>query len=171
MRSQHDLVQDKPVESMTHPFLHRTLDIEEVARETGVGKDSLRAWEKRYGFPSPQRNALGERAYTQAEVDRLRSIQRLLLTGLRPGKVVGLPPEELEALLAREPAAPAASSPADPAAEGVEAAVAALAAQDIAGLRRQLSQSLARLGLGAFVTQMAAPLARQIGQAWMEGRL
>ena len=156
---------------MTHPSTERTLDITEVARETGVGKDSLRAWERRYGFPNPQRNAVGERAYTQAEVDRLRAIQRLLLTGLRPGKVVGLPPDALDALLARESAQPPATESPAPSAEGVEAAVQALQAQDIATLRRLLSQSLARLGLSAFVVQMAAPLARQIGQAWMEGRL
>ena len=131
---------------MTHPESQRTLDIAEVARETGVGKDSLRAWERRYGFPSPQRNALGERAYTQAEVDRLRSIQRLLLAGLRPGKVVGLPPDALEALLARDPIPAASIDPADPHGEGVESALAALQAQDMAALRRLLSQTLARLG-------------------------
>lgn len=152
--------------------MERTLDIAEVARETGVGKDSLRAWERRYGFPSPQRNAVGERAYTQAEVDRLRAIQRLLLSGLRPGKVVGLPQDALDALLAREPADTPAGGPATEATgEGAEAALQALQAQDIAGLRRLLSQALARLGLAAFVTQVAAPLSRQIGQAWMEGRL
>ena len=40
----------------------KTWSIAEVERETGLGKDTLRVWERRYGFPVPQRDRLGERA-------------------------------------------------------------------------------------------------------------
>jgi MerR family transcriptional regulator, light-induced transcriptional regulator len=43
---------------------HITLSIAAVERDTGLSKDTLRVWERRYGFPSPQRDAIGERAYS-----------------------------------------------------------------------------------------------------------
>ena len=37
-----------PPQATTEPPL---LSIAAVERETGLGKDTLRAWERRYGFP------------------------------------------------------------------------------------------------------------------------
>jgi DNA-binding transcriptional MerR regulator len=34
-----------------------------VERDTGIGKDTLRVWERRYGFPQPGRDSFGERSY------------------------------------------------------------------------------------------------------------
>ena len=34
-----------------------TLSIAAVERDTGLSKDTLRVWERRYGFPAPQRDA------------------------------------------------------------------------------------------------------------------
>ena len=38
------------------------LNISAVERETGLSKDVLRMWERRYGFPKPDRDENGERA-------------------------------------------------------------------------------------------------------------
>src|SRR4051812_49954638 len=85
------------------------LSIAAVERETGLGKDTLRAWERRYGFPVPERDAAGVRGYPRALVDRLALIRRALLAGERPGRLLALPPEQLDAVLsdmaARPPAA------------------------------------------------------------------
>ena len=75
------------------------LGIAAVERETGLSKDLLRVWERRYGFPSPSRDAFGERAYPADQVDRLHLLRRLLDAGHRPGRVVPLPAERLRALL------------------------------------------------------------------------
>ena len=37
------------------------ISIAAVERDTGLGKDTLRVWERRYGFPQPLRDAFGER--------------------------------------------------------------------------------------------------------------
>ena len=71
--------------------LQAGLGISAVERDTGLSKDTLRVWERRYGFPRPVRDALGERTYPVEQVDRLRLIRRLMDAGHRPGKVVGLP--------------------------------------------------------------------------------
>ena len=43
------------------------LNISAVERETGLSKDVLRMWERRYGFPKPDRDENGERQYTPAD--------------------------------------------------------------------------------------------------------
>jgi MerR HTH family regulatory protein len=78
--------------SSTSPGL---LSITAVERDTGLSKDTLRIWERRYGFPKPERDAAGERAYPMAQVERLRALKRLLDAGHRPGKVVTLSIDEL----------------------------------------------------------------------------
>lgn len=64
------------------------LTITAVARETGLSPDTLRVWERRYGFPKPLRNSSGRRGYPQEQIDRLRQIKRLVDAGFRPGKLV-----------------------------------------------------------------------------------
>ena len=58
--------------------------ISAVERETGLSKDTLRMWERRYGFPAPGRDAQGERVYPAEQVARLRQLRRLIHAGHRP---------------------------------------------------------------------------------------
>lgn len=96
------------------------LSIAAVERDTGLSKDLLRVWERRYGFPAPERDAGGERLYPLDQLERLRVIRRLVDAGHRPGKIVGLPLEALRALAMSggSTPAPAASPARDPAAIG-----------------------------------------------------
>ena len=66
------------------------LNITAVERDTRIGKDALRVWERRYGFPQPERDTNGERLYPPEQVERLRIIKRLLDAGHRPGRVGAL---------------------------------------------------------------------------------
>ncbi len=77
------------------------MSIAAVERDTGLSKDTLRIWEKRYGFPTPERDVQGERCYPVEQVERLRIIKRLLDVGHRPGRVVSLPLEDLTVLANR----------------------------------------------------------------------
>src|SRR5512147_1184696 len=76
------------------------LNISAVERETGLSKDVLRMWERRYGFPKPPRDDNGERQYSLPEIAKLRAIKRLMDVGVRPGKIVHAPLDELNALVA-----------------------------------------------------------------------
>jgi MerR family transcriptional regulator, light-induced transcriptional regulator len=148
-----------------------TLPIAAVERDTGLSKDTLRIWERRYGFPQPLRDAIGERAYPMEQVDRLRLLKRLLDAGHRPGKVVPLAPvalRELAAVLRRNERGEAA---ADGRPVEIEACFDLVRRHDVQGLRLALTQAASRLGLAAFVTQLVAPLNRRIGNAWMGGEL
>jgi DICT domain-containing protein len=49
----------------------RDLSIGDVVRATGLGEATLRAWERRYGFPQPEREPSGHRRYATEEVERI----------------------------------------------------------------------------------------------------
>jgi MerR family transcriptional regulator, light-induced transcriptional regulator len=56
--------------------------IRQVAELTGASEDALRAWERRFGFPRPARQAGGHRRYEPADVDRIRQALREREAGL-----------------------------------------------------------------------------------------
>src|SRR5258708_38084169 len=82
-----------------------------VERDTGLSKDTLRVWERRYRFPLPARDPSGERVYSQQDVEKLRVLKRLLDQGHRPGKVIGPALGQLERLA--DSATPPAARPAE----------------------------------------------------------
>ena len=141
-----------------------------VERDTGLSKDTLRVWERRYGFPRPERDSLGERAYPPGQVQQLRLIKRLLDAGHRPGQIVGRPPEELDRLGADTVDAPPVGAAAAPA-NDLQAPLDLLKAHDLPALRRHLSRQLSRLGVSGFVVEVVAPLNTAVGDAWMRGEL
>src|SRR5688572_29753429 len=71
-----------------------------VERDVGLSKDVLRVWERRYGFPVPDRDPNNERLYPAGQVLRLRLIKRLMDRGHRPGRLVTASVNELEVLAA-----------------------------------------------------------------------
>jgi MerR family transcriptional regulator, light-induced transcriptional regulator len=52
------------------------LSIGDVVAATGVGEATLRAWERRFGFPAPRREPSGHRRYSRGDVERIRSVVR-----------------------------------------------------------------------------------------------
>jgi MerR family transcriptional regulator, light-induced transcriptional regulator len=142
-------------------------NISAVERETGLSKDVLRMWERRYGFPKPARDENGERQYGPADMAKLRAIKRLMDVGVRPGKIIALSLAQLNDLAdARAPTRKAASAP--PLEREV---VSMLKAHDPSPLQHALTQWLMRQGLQRFVLETVAPLNRAIGDAWMRGEL
>ena len=70
-----------------------------VTRRTGIGEHTLRAWERRFGFPTPVRLASGHRRYSGDQVRHLLTIGRALEAGYRAGDIVPMPLSEIEELL------------------------------------------------------------------------
>lgn len=141
-----------------------------VERDVGLSKDVLRVWERRYGFPMPERDAHGERLYPADQVQRLRLIKRLMDQGHRPGRLLAASQEELEATLSslRELRAPASGAGVP---EGLEELLRLVCSHDAAAYMVALQQRLARQGLRQFVLDTVAPMAVLVGHAWEEGRL
>ncbi|MBH2008865.1 MAG: MerR family transcriptional regulator [Xanthomonadaceae bacterium] len=146
----------------------QNFSIAAVERDTGLSKDTLRVWERRYGFPRPGRNSAGDRVYPPDQVERLRLIHRLMEAGHRPGRIVALEPEALQALSA--PAA-APERPSEPnSAPALDVYLELIQHHDAHKLRSLLGQTALRLGLVNFVTLVVAPLNTAVGEAWLNGR-
>jgi methanogenic corrinoid protein MtbC1 len=147
-----------------------TLSIAAVERDTGLTKDTLRVWERRYGFPLPDRDSAGERAYPLDQVEKLRVIKRLMDGGHRPGRLVAMPFEELQRLSANTVDAPR-HEPSGPSAPDLKACLELMRSHDPDALRRQLQHAQMRLGLLRFITEVVVPLNTMIGDAWMRGKI
>jgi DNA-binding transcriptional MerR regulator/methylmalonyl-CoA mutase cobalamin-binding subunit len=148
-----------------------TLSIAAVERDTGLSKDTLRVWERRYGFPAPGRDELGERAYTLTEVEKLRVVKRLLDAGHRPGRIVPLPVEALQQLTEKTIDQPLRSADALPDLADLRTHLALIRNHDLAGLRCELSRLLARFGVERFVVDVVGPLNTAVGDAWLRGQM
>ena len=162
------------------------MNIGAVERDTGIGKDSLRVWERRYGFPQPLRDGKDERLYPPDQVARLHLIKRLLDQGYRPGKLIPASAEALKQLCADE-APPAAEQSVTGTANEASAHASASATEaltqtiatiidriknhELLGLRQTLVQTMARQGLQAFLLDTMGPLNNAVGDAWMRGEL
>jgi DNA-binding transcriptional MerR regulator len=75
------------------------LRIGELSRRSGVSPELLRAWERRYGLLSPARSKGGLRLYSSDDLERVRTMQRLIAEGMAAAEaatlVIGdLPPPD-----------------------------------------------------------------------------
>ncbi len=61
-----------------------------VLRETGIKADTLRAWERRYGLPTPVRTSGGHRLFTQREIEMVKWLHARQVEGLRIGQAIEL---------------------------------------------------------------------------------
>lgn len=156
-------------------LIESTWSIADVERETGLGKDTLRVWERRYGFPNPERDALGERIYPEDQVTRLRLIKRLLDAKHRPGKVVPLSVDQLQdklSAIGTEDNKQKVGIERDRLSVEQELMWVQWLAQDQTHLIRQtLQQQILRHGLAHVVEKLVAPLCNLVGLAWTRSEI
>ena len=142
------------------------LPINAVERETGVSKELLRMWERRYGFPAPQRDTQGDRIYPMEQVAKLRLLRRLIDNGFRPGKIMTHEIPELERLL-RAQSKVGLEIPKDLEIELLQA----LRSRDHQQLRDYLSHQLIKMGLQSFILDFLQHANTIVGDAWVRGQL
>jgi len=140
------------------------LTIADVERETGISRDTLRIWERRYGFPAPQRNQRSERIYTGKQLEQLRIIKQLLDKGMRPGKLAALNLQQLR-LLAQLPEKTLLIS------SEVQSLLACIINGQCAALPGRLEALQQQNGLRFLLTEVVAPLTKAVGEAWFDGRI
>src|SRR5512143_3396677 len=110
------------------------LHIREVVRITGLRREQLYMWERRYGFPAPMRDAFGDRVYPPDQVARLKLIKQLLSEGWRAGAVVPLADSALQSMLGLAVEEPS------PLPSEIETAVKLLAQHRIGEMQNHLSK-------------------------------
>lgn len=67
-----------------------TFNMKVVVQETGLTPDTLRAWERRYGMPVPERTEGGHRLYSQHQIDALKWLIARQDEGLSISRAVDL---------------------------------------------------------------------------------
>jgi DNA-binding transcriptional MerR regulator/methylmalonyl-CoA mutase cobalamin-binding subunit len=145
------------------------LSIGALARATGISIETLRTWERRYGYPVPERKASGHRVYPIESVARLRRIAAALACGHRAREVVTASEAELGALLGTAPAAPRRELAAHT--SEMPELLAAIERFDAGALTRPLLAEWARLDPLDFLRHRVAPLIREVGDRWERGTL
>ncbi|MFM0523274.1 MerR family transcriptional regulator [Caballeronia jiangsuensis] len=141
------------------------IGIAAVAQEIGLTKDTLRVWERRYGFPQPIRSRGGERLYRQEQVMELRLIKRLLDAGHRPSKVLGQSIDALQHL------AESSGVGQDAPDSELDHLLELLRLNSFDDFRFALLKRGTRYELEKFVLDVAAPLSTRVGNAWAAGSL
>jgi DNA-binding transcriptional MerR regulator/methylmalonyl-CoA mutase cobalamin-binding subunit len=140
--------------------------IRAVSKLTGIGIDTLRAWERRYGAVTPERDDRG-RVYSDEDVARLRLISQAVAQGHAVGRVAALDDGDLRRLVTT--AAPAAAASVRAALE-TTALRSALDTFDTAALDRELSRLAALLPPLELVRDVLLPALRETGEGWNRRR-
>ncbi len=140
-----------------------------VTRRTGIGEHTLRAWERRFGFPHPERLPSGHRRYPADQVRQLILVNQALSCGYRAGEVVPLSRERLEAMLAECARVGAVLGP--PATVWVSGFLESARQFDRKELTAQLHQAASSLGVGGFLRERVEPILVELGAAWARGEL
>jgi methanogenic corrinoid protein MtbC1 len=67
-----------------------TYNLKVVLKETGIAADTLRAWERRYGLPMPERTPGGHRSYSQHDIEIIKWLMAKQSEGLSISHAVDL---------------------------------------------------------------------------------
>ena len=141
------------------------LHIREVVRITGLRREQLYMWQRRYGFPAPLRDSFGDRVYPPDQVARLRLIKQLLSEGWRAGAVVPLADTALQSMLGLTVEEPM------PLPAEIETAIRLLSAHRTSDLHNHLSKQFTGQGLRKFLEQTLIPLNEAVHERVVRGEM
>jgi len=148
----------------------RTYRIARAAELAGLNEEVIRAWERRYGVPRPQRTPSGYRVYTEADIAVLRRLKQLTEDGMAIGEAAALVPTfDAEAAQAADTAGNGAA-PAQ-VARWHRAIVAAAHRLDQAAVDDVLGHAFAALSPLAVYDLLLVPVERELGRTWQDSRL
>lgn len=157
------------------PVAGGLLSIGALSAATGIPVDTIRTWERRYGFPVADRKPSGHRVYPLSTVPRLRRVAQAILRGHRAAEVVSASETSLEALVASLPPPSESETQSLPHRTGESAdqagLLAAVSAFDPERLRRGFQVGWAGFGPLEFLMQRAVPFLAALGTGWAEGSL
>ena len=136
-----------------------------VAELTGVPEPTLRAWERRYGIPSPERTASGYRLYSAQEVEQVREMRRLSEGGMAAAEAARL------LLSGRTAAGADGDAPEDFYATTVESLLDSISRFDDAGLETQLRKLMFLGSTATILDRVLVSVLRELGRRWHGGEI
>jgi MerR family transcriptional regulator, light-induced transcriptional regulator len=142
-----------------------------LARLTGVTTHAIRIWERRYGALAPARTPGGARLYTDADVQRLRVIKKLLERGYTISSVARLDMEALGRLTPTDaaPSKRGESETKSAAREVIDELLSAITEMDLERAARALMRATNGFSPHDLVLEVLAPALDEIGTRWQSG--
>lgn len=148
-------------------------NLKAVLQETGLKADTLRAWERRYGLPLPQRTPGGHRLYSQHDIALIRWLLARQAEGLSIRAAVNLWHQQV-------------AGGGDPLGEGIEAAPAYAGATldalraawmnaclqfDENAAEQALNQAFSLHGVEAVCREVMQRGLSELGERWLAGQV
>lgn len=142
--------------------------IHRVAKLTGLSKDVIRVWERRYGLVKPSRGSNRYREYNDEEVTLLRFVKAQMAQGATIGALAA---EGHDSLVARmRVATPISAEDQKPHERLLDDLLGSLDPPDKAGFERRLNGAVAVIPFDEAVQRILLPLQRRVGELWHQGR-
>jgi DNA-binding transcriptional MerR regulator len=139
--------------------------IRAVSELVGVSSATLRAWERRYGVPTPSRTASAYRLYGDADVQIIRTMRDLVQSGLAPA-------EAARQVLGDRPAlAVNLADEQDPYASVRDRIVAATVAFNPDALQLEVGRALTLGSALSIFERTLGPALQRIGTLWHDGAI
>lgn len=146
-----------------------TFRIHRVSKLTGLSRDVIRVWERRYGLLRPMRGPNRYRLYTDEDVALLRYLRRELEKGESIGALAVLGRDELLARMHASP--PALPVQGEPYERVIGELVHALDPFDRVGFERRLNGAVAVIPFEEALHGILLPLQKKVGELWHDGRV
>ncbi len=141
--------------------------IKAVSQATGLSVETLRAWERRYGIVSPQRDDLGRRVYRPEDVLRLRRLREATEQGHPIGRLAQLGDPQLASLLEGTGSAPLQAT-CDAFVQRILEAAQRFRASEC---EQTLTLAIAMLPPPQLARSVLRPLLQEVGERWHRGEI
>jgi DNA-binding transcriptional MerR regulator len=158
-----------------------TFNLKAVLQETGLKPDTLRAWERRYGLPQPERSSGGHRLYSQRDINIIKWLVARQQEGLSISRAVdlwrGLEAEGQDPLQMAEYAMPEVASAAFTLPEGEELEElrrewkSACLAYDERKAEQALTQAFALYPVEVVCLELLQQGLSEVGEGWYRGQV
>lgn len=140
--------------------------VKAAAELSGLTPETLRAWERRHAAVVPHRDDKGRRLYDAVMIERLTRLHRLTDRGHPIRDLADLEDEALDRLLNESRHAGYGGVETLP-----ERMLDAIADYQVDVFDRDLSVAIATLPMSVLMSRVVAPLLREVGLRWADGRL
>jgi len=158
-----------------------TYNIKVVLNQTGIAADTLRAWERRYGLPVPQRTQGGHRLYSDYDIETIKWLMDRQNEGLSISRAVDLWNEQIasgsDPLAGAASVSPASSMAVPPAAPDSTLStlradwVSACSDFDEVAAEQILNQAFSLFPIEAVCTELIQKGMSDVGNLWYENKL
>lgn len=139
-------------------------NIKAVVQKTGIPADTVRAWERRYGVPQPQRTETGRRLYSEHDIAAIRWLRERTAVGMTISQAI----HQLQGLGEEAFATPAPEhdhGPRNPTVL-VDELLAALLSFDEVRASTIVGEAFALYQLEDVCLQIFSPVLVEIGERW-----